>query len=607
MRVAEVADRSTGHARRRSRSALLALLALLALTALAPRHAAAAEAPPFWSGPISIDPGGGSFTGLSCVASLCLALDGEGNLLGTAQPVGRGGEWTRTGLSGGGYGAVSCAGASLCALVGGGTGSVEVSSDPLGGSSTWSQEAIDPEGPVSALACTLPSLCVAGDERGDMLSSTAPGTAKAWLLKRVVAHSEAIAGVSCASESLCVAVDGGGKLLVSSEPAGDEWTPIALPWPPPRGSNFAVSCVAGPLCVIGGDHAVFASSEPAAGASAWSEAANVDAGGGVSCTAPSRCVAFAGDASGGMVASEDPLAGAGSWVGDDAGQLRFSHLSCGSPSVCVATTGREASFSTTAYPIKVAIAGGGHGKVQSTPAACPFLSCSREARGGIQPQPLLQLVCGDPPPFSVLVGTCELGYPKGGQTTLTATPEAGSLFAGWSGACAGGTLTCTLGTSQERAATATFSAVRTGPAPARMSRPRLTGLRESNRVFAPGSSRTALRGETARRTARGTVFRFTLNGPASVAVAIEAALPGGRVAGRCELGRKPSRSSERCPVFTRVARLERGAFGGPNALAFSGRIGTRALRAGYYRARFRARNSAGSSATQQLTFTVLSR
>jgi hypothetical protein len=52
-------------------------------------------------------------------------------------------------------------------------------------------------------------------------------------------------------------------------------------------------------------------------------------------------------------------------------------------------------------------------------------------------------------------GDCTEAYPDGQQVTLTATPSAGSGFAGWSGACTGSG-PCTLAMSADRQVTASF-------------------------------------------------------------------------------------------------------------------------------------------------------
>lgn len=52
---------------------------------------------------------------------------------------------------------------------------------------------------------------------------------------------------------------------------------------------------------------------------------------------------------------------------------------------------------------------------------------------------------------------CRNGYPLGTSVTLTAVPNTGSAFSGWSGACTGSTGTCTLAVDGIKSVTATFA------------------------------------------------------------------------------------------------------------------------------------------------------
>jgi virginiamycin B lyase len=76
-------------------------------------------------------------------------------------------------------------------------------------------------------------------------------------------------------------------------------------------------------------------------------------------------------------------------------------------------------------PLTVSLAGTGTGSVTGSGISCP--------------------------------STCSGSYAPGQQVTLTATPAAGSTFAGWSGAGCGGTGACVVTTSAEQAVTATFN------------------------------------------------------------------------------------------------------------------------------------------------------
>lgn len=85
-----------------------------------------------------------------------------------------------------------------------------------------------------------------------------------------------------------------------------------------------------------------------------------------------------------------------------------------------------ATFNKAGYLLTVAKAGDGSGPVTSSPAG---------------------IACGS---------GCSALFPSGSSVTLTATPNAGSVFAGWSGACSG-TSSCTVTMSTARSVTATFS------------------------------------------------------------------------------------------------------------------------------------------------------
>jgi hypothetical protein len=78
--------------------------------------------------------------------------------------------------------------------------------------------------------------------------------------------------------------------------------------------------------------------------------------------------------------------------------------------------------------------GGGSGTV-TAPDASPELACTIT--------------------HGALSGVCTGGYPSNSAIRLVATPNGGSVFAGWSGACVG-TDDCVLDMSQERTVTAAF-------------------------------------------------------------------------------------------------------------------------------------------------------
>ncbi len=81
---------------------------------------------------------------------------------------------------------------------------------------------------------------------------------------------------------------------------------------------------------------------------------------------------------------------------------------------------------TTTAMLTLAKAGNGSGSVSSTPAG---------------------ITCG---------ATCSASYTSGTSVTLSATPAAGSVFTGWSGACTG-TASCVVTMSAAQSVTATFT------------------------------------------------------------------------------------------------------------------------------------------------------
>jgi hypothetical protein len=56
--------------------------------------------------------------------------------------------------------------------------------------------------------------------------------------------------------------------------------------------------------------------------------------------------------------------------------------------------------------------------------------------------------------------TCRQSYEAGSEVALTATPEPGASFAGWSGACSGTAPSCTITLDRAAAVTATFTGAR---------------------------------------------------------------------------------------------------------------------------------------------------
>jgi hypothetical protein len=126
--------------------------------------------------------------------------------------------------------------------------------------------------------------------------------------------------------------------------------------------------------------------------------------------------------------------------------------------------------------------------------------------------------------------TCTAGFPQGQTVQLTATPDALSVFKGWSGACSGATPTCALTLSADASVTAVFAVKtfrltvrKTGAGSVASSPAGITCGRRCSALFTPG--RVVLTAKPAaswrfahwRGACRGTAkqCRLTLQGPAA--------------------------------------------------------------------------------------------
>jgi len=127
-------------------------------------------------------------------------------------------------------------------------------------------------------------------------------------------------------------------------------------------------------------------------------------------------------------------------------------------------------------------------------------------------------------------------------------------------------------------------------------------------VFAVGPASTPLSGQTAANRHRGgTVFFFRLDRAATVNIAIQSSAPGRRVGRSCRPDGRRLRKRPHCARTLLIGTLARSAHAGLNRVAFSGRIGRKALKPGRYRAVFTATDAAGASLPRSLSFTVVKR
>ncbi len=138
--------------------------------------------------------------------------------------------------------------------------------------------------------------------------------------------------------------------------------------------------------------------------------------------------------------------------------------------------------------------------------------------------------------------------------------------------------------------------------------PRAPGLGSAsltNTRFRVGRSATAI---VARRAPVGTRFRFKLSTAATVQISIARLLPGLRKGHSClapsvRLRRAHAKHCTRALAIGKLTRASQRT--GLNSIAFSGRIGKRALAPGEYRAVLSASNGGGRSIPVVLKFTVV--
>jgi hypothetical protein len=324
--------------------ALAAMMVALVLGASFSSGSAAAAPLLGWSVPTAFDSGNAP-SGVSCASeSLCVAVDGQGNVLSTPDPTASHPSWNIVAKDEGKpLDAVSCVQGGLCiavddrgdALVGGGSGA-----------SAWSPPApIDGGSPLTGVSCASASLCVAVNERGDVLSSPSPGTG-GWSVASVDAGHH-LTGVSCPSQSLCVAVDDAGNVLSSADPAGGSGAWHSQKVSPAQ--LVGVSCwAAGPCLALDSTGDALASSDPSAVNATWSETPiDGEALTAVTCASSGLCVAT--DGHGQALASDDAAAPIPAWGASSADSAGIAGISCLAGGFCL-TVDTGGSFVTARVP-----------------------------------------------------------------------------------------------------------------------------------------------------------------------------------------------------------------------------------------------------------------
>ena len=152
---------------------------------------------------------------------------------------------------------------------------------------------------------------------------------------------------------------------------------------------------------------------------------------------------------------------------------------------------------------------------------------------------------------------CMQRFGAGREVTLTASPVAGSLFAGWAGACSGAAPTCTVTMSADQAVGASFVAQpAVAPPPAAVPPPPPAAVAVSKLRIAPATLHRARKANRRkhRRGRRATRARvsMTLSRPATITASVEVRRPGVRRGSRCVAPpRKHSKRDRSCTRYVR--------------------------------------------------------
>jgi hypothetical protein len=131
----------------------------------------------------------------------------------------------------------------------------------------------------------------------------------------------------------------------------------------------------------------------------------------------------------------------------------------------------------------------------------------------------------------------------------------------------------------------------------------VSNLQAKPKRFVVGPDATAV---AAARRASGTTFTYMLSENARVTLAIERVVAGRKKGASCAKPSRANRKAKRCTRFVSQGTLTRTGQSGQNAVPFSGRIGSKALKPGNYRVGISGTDAAGNTGLRQYTkFTVL--
>lgn len=138
--------------------------------------------------------------------------------------------------------------------------------------------------------------------------------------------------------------------------------------------------------------------------------------------------------------------------------------------------------------------------------------------------------------------------------------------------------------------------------------PDVAGYRLTNSTFVVAGGSTPKAAAKTKKHRKGTTFRYTLSEAATVKIALAERRAGRRRGERCVAPTRRLRHDRKCTRILVKGTLTRVSHQGANSVAFSGRIGSRALTPGSYQATLTATDPAkNTSQAQTLVFRIVKR
>lgn len=275
----------------------------------------AAAAPNAWQ--VADVDGTSDLSGIACPSiALCVAVDAGGDAVTSTDPLGGAAAWHVVKIDDGSNvsnsdtaGAVllrgvSCPSASLCVAVDA-DGDALVSEDPTGPAVDWASTHVDTnhrssctrtglacQSPLVGIACPSSTLCAAADFASNVLTSTDPTTAAPWTSTSTDDHGlGSLWGLSCPTTSFCAAVNGSGRDVMTFRPLHV----VARRTTSLGASATAIWCRSTSLCLAaaetpGGLAVLLGSTDPGAAQPTWTSSplGGVD---GVACPSVTICLA----------------------------------------------------------------------------------------------------------------------------------------------------------------------------------------------------------------------------------------------------------------------------------------------------------------------------